>query len=142
MMGSMDIPPASVLIIESHPLMRSALCNAIAAEPGLQVAEVDIDDPHNLAIPGTEDVILLPRKLDMILLALSNPGLRELDVLKSLRTSLPEVPILALTSNEVAGQEQAALEAGAKGVITKTASRREIIQALRDIHSRNSTGQQ
>ncbi|HJS20461.1 MAG TPA: response regulator transcription factor [Anaerolineales bacterium] len=138
----MDLRPAAVLIIENHPLMRSALCNAIAAEPGLQVAEVDINDPESLAIPGPEDIIFLPRNLDMILLALSNPGLKELDVLKMLRALLPEIPVLALTSNEVAGQEQAALEAGARGVVTKTASRSEIIQALRDMHSKNSRGQQ
>jgi DNA-binding NarL/FixJ family response regulator len=133
MMDAMGNPPVSVLVLERHPLMRVALCDAIAAEPGLLVAEVDINNSQTLVIPGLEDVVLLPASLDLILLSLGNPGLMELEALKSLRLSRPEIPILALTSNEVPGQEQAALEAGAQVVLTKGASRSEIIQVLSEM---------
>lgn len=138
MMDAMEILPASVLVIERHPIMRTALCTAIAEEPDLQVAEIHLDDPQNLPIALMGDIYFLPHNLDLILLALGNPGLKELEALKSLRASLPEIPILALTSNEVAGQEQSALEAGAQIVLTKSASRSEIIQALREMHRKKS----
>jgi len=138
MMGSMDLIPATVLIIEKHPLMREALCNAIAEEPDLQVAVGDVNHSHLLMIPGLEDVILVPENSNMILLSLGNPGLKELDALKALRRSYPDIPILALTSSEVPGQEEAALATGAQAVVAKTTSRSELIQALHEMWGKNS----
>lgn len=144
MIGDMDITPAAVLVIESHPLMREALCSAITEEPGLAVAETDPDNPQSLTILTGDDILFLPQKPDMILLALGNPGFQELDVLKALRAVLPETPLLALTSNEVPGQEQAAREAGACAVLTKAASRLELIDTLRGMwkHSHPTLGEE
>jgi CheY-like chemotaxis protein len=64
---------------------------------------------------------------------MGNPGCDELEAMTALRISLPEMPILALTSNEVPGQEQAALKAGACAVLTKTATRTELIGKLREV---------
>jgi two-component system, NarL family, response regulator len=138
MMDTMDPVRASVLIIEKHPLMRAALCSAIAEEADLQVAEADVNHSQLLMIPGLEDVILLPESSDMILLSLGNPGFKELDALKALRHSYPNIPILALTSSEVPGQEQAALATGAQAAVAKTTSRGELIQALREMWGKNS----
>ena len=138
MMDTMDPTPASVLIIEKHPLMREALRNAIAEEPDMQVAEGDVNHSQLLMIPGLEDVILLPENSNMILLSLGNPGLKELDTLKALHRSRPELPILALTSSEVPGQEEAALATGAQAVVAKSASRSELIHSLRDMWGKNS----
>jgi two-component system NarL family response regulator len=131
----MEPKPASVLVIESHPLMRAALCAAIAAEPDLQVAEAGTGGAASfqVVISNQHDVLFLAYKPDVILLALGNPGREELEALKRLRKSHPDVPILALTSNEVYGQEQAAAEAGAHAVLTKAASRRELLQTLRGL---------
>jgi DNA-binding NarL/FixJ family response regulator len=131
MISSVDHIPASVLIIEKHPLMREAFCAAIADEPDLKVSM------H--AASGAEVLQMLKIVLpDIIMFALGNPGWEELKTLKTLCESLPQTPILVLTSNEVQGQEQAALEAGAQVVMTKAASRGEIIHTLREMRGRNS----
>jgi DNA-binding NarL/FixJ family response regulator len=138
----MDTTPISVLVIESHPMMREALRNAIAVEPGLTLAEPVFDGSEKLwmSIAAQPDTILLAYKPEVILLALGNPGENEMETLITLRKSLPDTPILALTSNEVDGQERAALEAGANAVLTKAASRTELIEKLREIGSlKNST---
>jgi len=129
MIGSVDILPASVLVIENHPLMREALCAAIADEPGLKVGMQVANSAEALQM----FTISLP---DIILLALGNPGAEELEALKILRQTLPDTPILALTSNEVDGQEQTALEAGACTVLTKAAPRAELIRALRELRGK------
>ena len=134
MIAAMEILPTFVLVIESHPIMRAALCTAIAEEPGLQVAGANGSDPQSLMLSVMGNVYDLPRNLDIILLALGNPGQKELDVLSALHKLQPDIPILALTSNEAPGQEQAALEAGAQVVLTKSASRGEIIHALQEMH--------
>jgi DNA-binding NarL/FixJ family response regulator len=127
MMGSMDfIIPACVMIIEKHPLMREALATAISDEPnliaGMKVA-TGMDAVKMLRI-------ILP---DMVLFAVGDPGAEELEALKILRQSLPEVPILALTSNEIPGQEQAILQVGAHAVLTKAATRLDLIDKLHEM---------
>jgi DNA-binding NarL/FixJ family response regulator len=136
MMDPMDLLPASVLIIERQPLMRMALCKAISAEPDFQVAEVDINNSHILVIPGLDDVLLVPNQLDLILFSLGPYGKKELYALATLKQFCPAIPILVLIDNEVEGQERAAREAGAQVVVAKTASRSEIIQALREMRSK------
>jgi DNA-binding NarL/FixJ family response regulator len=127
----MDPVPASVLIIESHPLMREALCAAIAEEPDLSVGMK--------AANGMEALQFLKcLSPDIILFAMDNPGTHELATLKSLLETLPEIPILAFITNEMDGQEQAALEAGAHAVLSKAATRAELIMAIRELRMKVS----
>ena len=131
----MKTTPTSVLVIESHPIMREALRNAIAAEPGLMLAEPVYDGTQTLwmAVAAQPDTILLAFRPDIILLALGNPGDNEMDTLVILRKSLPDTPILALVSGEVEGQGQVALEAGAQAVLTKAAPRDVLIEKLKKL---------
>jgi DNA-binding NarL/FixJ family response regulator len=129
----MNCIPASVMVIEKHPLMREALCDAISDEHDFSVG---MKAAHSLEALQMLTIILP----DIIIFALGNPGREELKTLKTLCESLPQTPILVLTSNEVPGQEQAELEAGAQVVMTKSASRGEIIHTLREMRRRNSIG--
>jgi|GEM_PF-2422293 len=127
----------SILVLERHPLMRAALVAAIAAEPDMEAAEPSNNHAGaiELTLAGRKKPLYLPAAPDVILLALGNPGQDDLRALSDLRLLLPETPVLALTSNEVPGQEQAALDCGAQAVVTKSAQRSELIRALRSIHS-------
>jgi DNA-binding NarL/FixJ family response regulator len=125
----MESIPVSVLVIEHHPLMRAALCNAIAAEPDLTIAGT----PASRAEAAQMAIATRP---DIILLTLGNPGLEDLETLAVLRRSLPQTPVLALISNEVDGQEQAALDHGAQAVLTKAAPRAELICKLRELRTK------
>jgi DNA-binding NarL/FixJ family response regulator len=128
----MNTNPASVLVVENHPLMQEAICSAIAAEPDLKVAALAFNSAEALQMMSAiqPDVIHLA---DMILFAVGNPGLDDLEALKEMQKSLPDTPILALTSNEVPGQEQAALNSGARMVLTKASPRAVLINTLREL---------
>ena len=132
--------PASVLVIENHPMLRAALCNAILEEADLTVAEQAVkgEGTAQIVISIKPDLFLLAHKPDVILLALGNSTSEDVEALSSLQKALPGTPILALTSNEVPGQEQAALEAGACVVLTKAASRAELICKLRELGAKTS----
>ena len=120
--------PVRVLVIEDHPLMRSALSTAIASDPGLElVAEVSSGF-------GAMDVVTILHP-DILLIALGNPGsrLENPELLVALRKKLPGTHILALVTGEVAGQEQAALTAGAQVVLTKAVSREELLKTLHEM---------
>jgi DNA-binding NarL/FixJ family response regulator len=135
----MESNQTSVLVIEEHPMMRESLCAAITAEPDMEVLETAAIDEHafQLTISGQHDVFFLAHNPDIILFALGNPGAEDLDALADLRKKLRDTPILALTRDEVPGQEQAALEHDAQAVLTKSASREELIKTLRAIKTKS-----
>jgi DNA-binding NarL/FixJ family response regulator len=122
----MSALPLSVLIIESHPLMRAALCAAIADEPDMTIAAV--------AANGT-DIMRTARLLqpNIVLLGLDDPGSEELQTLMVLRKKLPAASILVLTNDEAPEQKLAALRNGAQATLTKNAPRNELLRALRQI---------
>jgi two-component system nitrate/nitrite response regulator NarL len=136
-MEAMETKPASILIIEEHPIMREALRTAIADEADLRVLEPAPGDENafRLTISSQHDVLFLAHKPDIIVFSLGNPGLKDLAALIDLRKKLADTPVLALTRDEVPGQEQAALEYGAQAVLTKAASREEILGALRTVRT-------
>lgn len=142
MIGTMNSNPVTVLVIEAHPMMREALCSAIAAEVDMKVGM----PADNVTQALQMAMIVVP---DIILLALDNSDQGDMDGLIALRQFLPGTPILALTSNEEAGQEQVALENGAQAVLTKAAPRAEVLSALRGLgrkaiidHSESHLGQE
>jgi DNA-binding NarL/FixJ family response regulator len=134
----MNNAPTTVLVIDSHPMMREALCSAIAKDAELQVAEQSTNTTgiSQMAILIKPDAILLTFKPDIILLSVGNPGANELEALGILQKSLPDTLILALTTNEVPGQEQVALTCGAEAVLTKAAPCSELIRSLRELRTR------
>ena len=116
----------SVVVIESHPLMRAALCAAIADEPDMTIAAISADGHDILAMADA----LHP---DVILFALGTAEADDLDALASLREKLPHASILALMSEESTGLEQAVLEHGARAILTKAATRTDLLGALRKL---------
>jgi DNA-binding NarL/FixJ family response regulator len=118
--------PLRIAIIERHPLMREALCAAIASEPGLElVAE---------AASGSEALSLVPTlRPDVILVSLGNPRLGYQETLAAFRHVLPGAFIFGLVDDELPGQAEAALRAGAGAVLKKTAPRAELVQILRNV---------
>jgi len=138
-MGVMETNPISILLIEEHPLMRESLYTAISEEPDMRVVEPSPEDKNafRLIISSQHDVLFLAQKPDIILFSLGNPGLEDLDAITTLRIKLQDTPILALTRDEVPGQEQAALEHGAHAALTKAASRDELLGTLRSIYTRS-----
>ncbi len=131
----MPAPAASVLIIESHAVMRDALGAAIAAEPDFRIAGQAVSGAEvvGMLITTPADAVLLGFRPDLILLALGNPGRADLETLRTLRKSLPDIPLLALTNPDVEGQDRAALHAGAQAVLSGSAPRAELIRALREL---------
>lgn len=105
-------------------MMREALCTAIADEPDMTVVVQAADCTEDLRIPSGG-------RVDILLVALGDLEHEGKAVLGKLRDAFPDTPILALISNIIPGQEQAALDAGAQAVLTKAAPRRELLCKLR-----------
>jgi len=116
--------PATILVIEKHPLMRAAIVNAIADEIDLTIGAIASNGQDTLQIVDA----LHP---SIVLFAIGNPGEDDLDAMLELHERSPDTALLALTTSEVPGQEEAALEHGAAAVLSKTAPRTELLHTLR-----------
>jgi DNA-binding NarL/FixJ family response regulator len=127
----MKTTPASVLVIERHPLMREAFCSAINDEADLTVSGQAANCMEAFSNWGLSK----QANPDIILFALGNPEQDELETITSVRKLLPETAILALTNNEIEGQKQAALNAGAHMALSKSEPRKALIEALRSLRS-------
>ncbi len=115
--------------------MREALYAAIAGESDLMIAAqaVNCSEVMDMVVIVEPNKVLLAFEPDIILLSLGNPGADQLETLKTLRKSLPNIPILTLMNNEESGQGQAALAAGANAILSKSAPREKLIRALRSM---------
>ena len=120
----MQTAKLSALVIESHPLMREAICAAIAGDASL--ASV-------LGVGSNTEAIEMMDGLrpGIILFAMENGLQEDVQALAALRQASPNVPIMALVSGETPGQEQAALALGINAVVSKAAPREELLDSLR-----------
>jgi DNA-binding NarL/FixJ family response regulator len=117
--------PISLVIVESHPLMLTALSTAFSAEGMTILAEIS----------KNRDTLKIAVKLnpDLILLSVGYPGLDDLERISALRQKLPAASIVALISGELRGQFQAALDHGAHLVLSKTAPRSDLLSAIQGL---------
>lgn len=113
----------SVVIVESQPLMRTALSMALSSD-GMQVL-AEIEKSRD-AMPVAS--ALLP---DLILFSVEYPGQDDMERISVLRRALPAIFIVALVTGEDGRQHRAALDHGAHLVLSKSAPRAEILTTLK-----------
>ncbi|MBI5933364.1 MAG: response regulator transcription factor [Chloroflexi bacterium] len=118
----MRTSPATVLVIEKHPLLRAAIVNAIADEPDLTICAVAANGQD------TRQVVEALRP-EIILFSIGNPGQEDLETMRELHERSPDAFVLALTSSEEV--DKSVLEHGANATLAKTAPRAELLQTLR-----------
>jgi DNA-binding NarL/FixJ family response regulator len=100
--------------------------SSLALEPDLCVAGYAESGEQALS-----DLGLTP--CDAILLDLSLPGVRGLELLERIRAAWPEVPVLVLSMHEESQYALRALHAGATGYLSKLAPPGTILQAIRRV---------
>ncbi len=117
--------PLSVLVIESQTLMLTALSAALSSEDIAVLGEV-MDSRQ--AIRSVAQF-----KPQVLLFSIGTPSLPDLERIDAIRHELPQVLILALVSGDFRGQERMALDYGAHRVLTKSASRAELLAAIKEL---------
>jgi DNA-binding NarL/FixJ family response regulator len=116
----------SVLVVDDHPLMRQGLALLINQQQDLQVCgEAQEAQAAMHAIAR-----LRP---DIVILDISLNGPDGLEVLKSIRASDPELPVLILSMHDEAIYAERALRARANGYIMKQEATEKVLVAVRRI---------
>lgn len=121
-----------IFLIERHPLMRASILSAIGSDPDFVVLPAGTAGENSLVIrlSGGQQIYFPVNKPAIVILSIGIPGKEDLEAVKTIHASWPDLALLALTSNEVPGQEQQAIACGAKAVLPKTSSRSELVKAL------------
>jgi two-component system nitrate/nitrite response regulator NarL len=117
-------PPSwfSVVLAEDHPIYREGLARAIDANPRLRL----VGDAAN----GHEAVELaMWLRPDLALLDLRMPGLDGLAACSRI-VAASRTRVVMLSAFAVPSLEEAAISAGARGFLSKEATRREVLRAL------------
>jgi len=111
------------IVVDDHPLFRSALGATLSAVDGMVVEEAGGLDELNAALERDRDC-------DLVLLDLNMPGARGFSGLLLLRAQYPEVPVLIVSATEDPATILTAIELGAAGYLPKSKGPAEIRRAI------------
>jgi len=115
-----------VLLADDHSIVRDGL-RRIVEESGHMEVVAEAEDGHE-AIRKTHDYAP-----DVVVVDISMPGLDGLDVISRLTSDYPDLPILVLTMHEEEQYVVRAIEAGAKGYLTKKSAPEQLVTAIRKV---------
>ncbi len=117
--------PESILIVDDHPLTRSAL-SALLGQNGFSVVGEAADG---------ESAIEQARELspDLVLLDLSMPGMNGLEALPRLREAAPSAEVVVLTASGTEENLLGAIRGGAAGYLLKSEPPERLVEFLRGV---------
>ena len=116
-----------IILADDHPFVREGIRQYIERDPIMQVLGEAKD--------GVEALELIRKhRPDVAVVDLQMPRLSGLDVIRQVREAGIPVAFLALTAHDEDPYVFAALRAGAKGYLLKTAGPEELGRAIRLVH--------
>ena len=114
-----------VFLVDDHPVLRKGLVRLIDSKPGFLVcgeASTAVD-----AMTAIRDL-----RPDLVVADIGLPGASGIELTKTIRSELPDIPVLILSMHEEALYATRALRAGATGYIVKQDAIDNIAAALQD----------
>jgi DNA-binding NarL/FixJ family response regulator len=122
--GDEVVPPARLLIVDDHDLMRESTQVMLEGEPDLEVIGEAVNGRHALE---------LCRQLrpDVVLMDVRMPEMDGLSATRAIKKEMPAISILMLSAYESEDYRREAASAGATDYILKDADRHELLEAVR-----------
>ena len=115
-----------VILVEDHPMFREQLAQLIAKEPDMAVLG-EADNIHD----GLKLVEL--KKPDVAIVDLTLKGPSGLELIKNLKATENEIPVLVLSMHDETLYAERVLKAGGRGYITKNEVSKEVMVAIRAV---------
>ena len=118
----------SVLIADDHAVVRAGLCQFLGASD--RIGEID------QASTGQQVMDLLrSKRYDLLILDINMPDRGGLDILKFVRSSFPDTRVLICSGFPERQYAVNVLKAGASGYLLKSLIRKDLLGAIRVVHS-------
>jgi DNA-binding NarL/FixJ family response regulator len=115
-----------VLVVDDHPLLRQGLALLINQQHDMHVCG-EAEEAHAAM------VAIARQRPDIMILDISLNGPDGLELLKNIRASEPELPVLILSMHDEAIYAERALRARANGYIMKQEATEKVLVAVRRI---------
>ncbi|HWF80479.1 MAG TPA: response regulator transcription factor [Streptosporangiaceae bacterium] len=115
------------MIVDDHPMWRDAVGRDLT-EAGFEVVATVGEGAQALRIAGSV-------RPDVVVLDLQLPDVSGVDVTRGLVAANPDIRVLILSASGEHGDVLDAVKAGATGYMVKSASRAELIEAVRRTES-------
>jgi len=115
-----------VLIVDDHPIVRAGLAQLINRESDLMVCGEAGSSAEALAAVEDHDP-------ELVLLDISIKGANGIEVMKCLRESHPELPVLMLSMHDEKLYAERAISAGARGYVMKQEAPGTVLTAIRSV---------
>lgn len=133
MRGDEAVPPARLLIVDDHDLIRESTQLMLEGEPDLEVVGEAVNGRHALE---------LCRRLrpDLVLMDVRMPEMDGLTATREIKKEMPAISVLVVSAYESEDYRREAASAGATDYILKDAERRQLLEAVRAALGQRSKG--
>ncbi|HVV28454.1 MAG TPA: response regulator transcription factor [Rhizomicrobium sp.] len=111
-----------ILVVDDHAIVRAGIRRLLAARPGFELREAASGEEALEQIRGTA--------FRLLILDLNLPGLGGLELLRRLLRSNPRLSVLIFSLHTEAIYATRAMEAGARGFVSKNATPEELLAAI------------
>jgi DNA-binding NarL/FixJ family response regulator len=115
-----------IMVVDDHDTFRDPLAFMLEREPDLTV----VARPRSLS-EAREDLQSAEQAVDVAIVDLNLPDGSGTDLIRELRSSLPRATALVLSATTDQKHLASAIEAGAAGVMHKSAPMSELVEAVR-----------
>jgi two-component system response regulator NreC len=116
-----------VFIVDDHPIILEGVRLMLSGVSDMEIVG---------EAPSSEEMMrMLPSAVpDIMLLDITLPGLSGLDAARVLAISYPEIKVVMLSADVETSTVNEAIQAGARGYISKTSAGDELIYAIRQVY--------
>jgi DNA-binding NarL/FixJ family response regulator len=120
-----------VLIADDQTLIREGLSTLLGLLPGIEVVGAAADGDQALSMVGSQ-------RPDIVLMDLRMPRCDGVEATRRIRAGYPETQVIVLTTYADDESILAAIQAGARGYLTKDAGAEEIQEAIQAVEAGNA----
>jgi two-component system NarL family response regulator len=117
-----------ILVVDDHFMVRMGLSSSLNVEPDIEVvAEAE----------SGEAALQVFRKYlpSLVMMDLRLPGMSGIECTAALIREFPDARVLVLSTHSGEEEIYRAMQAGARGYVTKSIVREELLRAVREVHS-------
>ena len=116
---------SEILLVEDHAIVRSGIRRLLADRPGTTLKEVATGEAALISLrAGTFDLLILDLNL---------PGLGGLELLRRIMAAYPGLKVLVFSQHTETVYASRAMEAGARGYVSKNAAPEELLEAIESV---------
>jgi DNA-binding NarL/FixJ family response regulator len=115
----------AILLVDDHAIVRSGIRKLLAEMPDVALTEVATGEA---ALPA-----LQAAAFDLLILDLNLPGLGGLELLRRILAACPALKVLVFSLHTEAVYAARAMEAGARGYLSKNAAPEELLEAIKTV---------